>query len=215
MNESPTHGHLPRLSPEHYRGLAVVHWVMTVHGRTIGWLTPQFHVQCREALLHTMVRYSLLSPCYCLMPDHAHFVWMGVDDTADLTLAAEFFRRQTNLLLAPMRSAKGALRSCLARKRTQTRGLRRRVPIRFRESGAQGIGRKMAGVGFFGCDSAGVSRCRSAKGRFLGRVLEDLQSEGRSFRALMSAATRRNSAACATSAPARRGWRGSLSPAGS
>jgi len=103
MNESPTHGHLPRLSPEHYRGLAVVHWVMTVHGRTIGWLTPQFHVQCREALLHTMVRYSLLSPCYCLMPDHAHFVWMGVDDTADLTLAAEFFRRQTNLLLAPMR----------------------------------------------------------------------------------------------------------------
>ena len=101
MDESK-HGHLPRLAPEYYRGLAVVHWVMTVDDRRTGWLTPEFHVRCRETLLHTMVRYHLLSPVYCLMPDHAHFVWMGVDDTADLTLAAEFFRRQTNALLAPM-----------------------------------------------------------------------------------------------------------------
>jgi REP element-mobilizing transposase RayT len=36
------------------------------------------------------------------MPDHAHFVWMGVDDGADQALAAEFFRRQTNPLLAPV-----------------------------------------------------------------------------------------------------------------
>ena len=102
MSENTRHGHLPRLAPEYYRGLAVVHWVMTVGDRQTGWLTPQFHAQCREALLHTMVRYSLLSPAYCLMPDHAHFVWMGLDEASDLKLAAEFFRRQTNSLLAPM-----------------------------------------------------------------------------------------------------------------
>jgi REP element-mobilizing transposase RayT len=102
MNDHARHGHLPRLAPEYYRGLAVVHWVMTVDDRRTGWLTPHFHAQRREALLHTMVRYSLLSPAYCLMPDHAHFIWMGVDTAADLALAAEFFRRQTNLLLSPM-----------------------------------------------------------------------------------------------------------------
>lgn len=103
MDENTTHGHLPRLAPEYYRGLAAVHWVMTIDDRRTGWLTPQFHAQCREALLHTMVRYSLLSPAYCLMPDHAHFVWMGVSQASDLALAAEFFRRQTNPLLAPVR----------------------------------------------------------------------------------------------------------------
>jgi REP element-mobilizing transposase RayT len=81
--------------------MAVIHWVMAVDDRQTGWLTPAFHAQCREALLHTMVRCSLLNPVYCLMPDHAHFVWMGIEDSADLMLAAGFFRRQTNILLAP------------------------------------------------------------------------------------------------------------------
>lgn len=102
MNEVAKHGHLPRLAPEYYRGLAVVHWVMTADHRRTGWLTANFHAQCREALLHAMVRYKLLSPAYCLMPDHGHFVWMGIDEAADLALAAEFFRRQTNARLAPM-----------------------------------------------------------------------------------------------------------------
>lgn len=102
MDDYAKHGHLPRLAPEYYRGLVVVHWVMTVDDRRTGWLTPQFHTHCRETLLHTMVRYSLLSPAYCLTPDHAHFVWMGVNAAADLALAAEFFRRQTNPLLTPM-----------------------------------------------------------------------------------------------------------------
>lgn len=96
------HGHLPRLAPESYRGLAVVHWVMTIDDRRTGWLTPQFHAECREALLHAMVKYHALCPAYCLMPDHAHFVWMGIDDSADLALAAEFFRRQTTPLLSPV-----------------------------------------------------------------------------------------------------------------
>lgn len=95
-------GHLPRLAPEYYRGRAVVHWTMTMRERRIGWLTPLFHAQSREVLLHTMVRYDLVSPAYCLMPDHAHFVWMGVGADSNLARAAEFFRRETNSLLDPV-----------------------------------------------------------------------------------------------------------------
>jgi putative transposase len=103
MNVHTKHDHLPRLAPEYYQGLAVVHWVMTIDDRQSGWLTPQFHAQCREALLHTLVRYQLVSSAYCLMPDHAHFVWMGVSPASDLAFAADFFRRQTNQMLAPFR----------------------------------------------------------------------------------------------------------------
>jgi REP element-mobilizing transposase RayT len=94
-------GHLSRLTPEFYRGFAMVHWTMTVHDRRTGWLTEQFHARCREALVHTLVRYGLLCPAYCLMPDHAHFVCVGIEDTSDQKLAVEFFRRQTNASLAP------------------------------------------------------------------------------------------------------------------
>jgi REP element-mobilizing transposase RayT len=107
MAEHPTHplssrhAHLPRLTPEFYRGFAVVHWVMTVDRRATGWLDPLRHAQFREALIHTLVRYEMLCPAYCLMPDHAHFVWMGIASTTDQRLAAAFFRRATNRLLAP------------------------------------------------------------------------------------------------------------------
>lgn len=101
MGSSVHRSHLPRLAPEFYRGLAVVHWTMTIHERQLGWLTPEFHARCREVLLHTMVRYQLLSPACCLMPDHAHFIWMGIDEGADSALAVEFFRRHTNAFLGP------------------------------------------------------------------------------------------------------------------
>lgn len=88
---SPQPGHLPRLAPEFYRGFAVVHWVMTVDRRATGWLDALRHAQFREALLDTTVRYEMLCPTYCLMPDHAHFVWMGIAPTTDQRLAATFF----------------------------------------------------------------------------------------------------------------------------
>ena len=103
-----SHSHLPRLAPELYRGFAAVHWVMTIDGRRIGWLTTDFHLRCREALLHAMVKYHLLSPAYCLMPDHGHFVWMGINRSADLALAADFFRRHTTASLTPFRWQKEA-----------------------------------------------------------------------------------------------------------
>lgn len=101
MSEQPPRGHLPRLAPEFYRGFAVVHWVMTVDRRAASWLDDLRHAQIREALLHTMVRYDLICPVYCLMPDHGHLVWMGTDSRSDQRLAATFFRRTTNRVLAP------------------------------------------------------------------------------------------------------------------
>jgi len=107
------HGHLPRLAPEFYRGFAVVHWVMTVDGRASGWLDALRHAQFREALLHTAIRYELLCPIYCLMPDHAHFVWMGVATATDQRGAAAFFRRATNCVLAPKKWQREAYDSVL------------------------------------------------------------------------------------------------------
>lgn len=101
MEAKGSRSHLPRLADEFYRGRAVVHWTMCIRDRQTGWLTREFHLRCREALLHAMVHYQALSPAYCLMPDHAHFVWMGLSETTDLARAAEFFRRQTGSHLKP------------------------------------------------------------------------------------------------------------------
>jgi hypothetical protein len=38
------------------------------------------------------------------MPDHGHFLWVGLDDDSDQHLAAAWFRKQWNSLLAPQRS---------------------------------------------------------------------------------------------------------------
>lgn len=94
---------MPRLLPACYRGFAFVHWVMTVESRATGWLKERFHAGWREGMLHTLVRYDLLCPVYCLMPDHMHFVWIGCSTHSDQKLAAAFFRRFTNGLLSPNR----------------------------------------------------------------------------------------------------------------
>ena len=93
------HDHLPRLTPQHYRGQAYVHWTMTTRDRATGWLIPIFYYKFRELLAHTMFRYGLTCPIYCCMPDHIHFLWIGILDRADQQLAAKFFRKQINPVL--------------------------------------------------------------------------------------------------------------------
>ena len=95
------HAHLPRLEPEHYRGLAMVHWTLTVEERATGWLDELFHAKWREVMLHAVARYGLLCPAYCLMADHAHVIWIGVAPTSDQRNGMKFFRGQTSPLLAP------------------------------------------------------------------------------------------------------------------
>lgn len=77
---------------------------MTLEDRSTGWLDAAHHTALRELLLHTCHRYVLACPAYCLMPDHAHFLWQGLADTSDQRLAAAWFRRQWNALLAPTRA---------------------------------------------------------------------------------------------------------------
>jgi REP element-mobilizing transposase RayT len=92
--------HLPRLDAPAYRGTAWVHWTMTMRDRSTGWLDDRMHGRVRELLLHTMTRHFLHCAAYCLMPDHAHFLWMGLWDGADQRLAASFFRKHWNAALS-------------------------------------------------------------------------------------------------------------------
>lgn len=69
---------------------------MTIDKRSRGWLDDQMHATLRELLLHTCARYQLVCPAYCLMPDHAHFLWMGVSVESHQLNALKFFRRVWN-----------------------------------------------------------------------------------------------------------------------
>jgi REP element-mobilizing transposase RayT len=77
---------------------------MAIENRDTGWLDSAHHAELRELLLHTLHRYDLACPAYCLMPDHAHFLWVGLHDRSDQRLAVAWFRRRWNALLAPARS---------------------------------------------------------------------------------------------------------------
>ena len=76
---------------------------MTLEQRATGWLDTTLHSAMREVLLHTCHRYEQACPAYCLMPDHAHFLFVGLIGTADQRLAVAWLRRQWNALLAPTR----------------------------------------------------------------------------------------------------------------
>ena len=93
---SQSKGRLPRLTPEHYRGRAFVHWSMAIDGRKTGWLDAEHHAVVRELLCHALARYRVMCPAYCLMPDHAHFLWIGAADTSDQRCAAALFRKTWN-----------------------------------------------------------------------------------------------------------------------
>jgi putative transposase len=94
--------HLPRLEPEAYRGQAYVHWTMTMVDRRSGWLIPVFNYKFRELLTHAAFRYAFACPIYCLMPDHFHMVWVGIDDRTDQLKASKYFRKQIGVPLAKL-----------------------------------------------------------------------------------------------------------------
>ncbi|MCX6991890.1 MAG: hypothetical protein NT011_01980 [Kiritimatiellaeota bacterium] len=102
------HSHLPRLDPAWYQGHAIIHWIMTMDKRQKGWLTAGYHSRFRELLLHTLFRFDLVCPVYCLMPDHMHLLWMGTKIDSDQQMGAAFFRRHLNTILTPYRLQKQA-----------------------------------------------------------------------------------------------------------
>ena len=99
QNPSDDHDYLRRLPRENYCGKAFVHWTMTIEGRQTGWLKPIFYYKFREILTHAAFRYSFCCPIYCLMPDHLHMLWVGINADADQILGTRFFRKQVNLVL--------------------------------------------------------------------------------------------------------------------
>lgn len=92
--------HLKRLPKEYYQGKAYVHWSMAMEDRKTGWLTPNLYFRFREILTHTAFRFGICCPAHCCMPDHLHLLWVGIDSNSDQLLAARFFRKQMNLVLA-------------------------------------------------------------------------------------------------------------------
>ncbi|MBI5772039.1 MAG: hypothetical protein HZA93_29970 [Verrucomicrobia bacterium] len=74
---------------------------MTLERRATGWLDPLHHARLREGLCHALARHYLVCPAYCLMPDHAHFLWLGIAPASDQRLAARLFRETWNHALRP------------------------------------------------------------------------------------------------------------------
>jgi putative transposase len=72
----------------------VVFWTLTLENRSKGWLDEDFHCRFRELMLHASVREQLVCPVYCLMPDHIHFMWMGLRLASDQLNAVKFLRTQ-------------------------------------------------------------------------------------------------------------------------
>jgi putative transposase len=93
--------YLPRLPRAYYQGDAVVHWTLTIFDRAEGWLTPSFHSQFRELMLHAAAREGLICPVYCLMPDHLHLLWMGLRLDTDQLNGMAFLRTYLEPALAP------------------------------------------------------------------------------------------------------------------
>lgn len=91
--------YLKRLPTEYYLGDACVHWSMTIDKRAVGWLDTIFHFRFREQLTHSLFRYHLACPIYCLMPDHMHLLWMGLADYAHQLNAMKHFRTHVNASL--------------------------------------------------------------------------------------------------------------------
>lgn len=82
-----------------YKGHAMVFWTFTIENRQKGWLTPTFHARFREGLFHASSRQGLSCPVYCLMPDHLHFLWLGLKPSTDQRNAISFLR--THVLPEP------------------------------------------------------------------------------------------------------------------
>lgn len=93
---------LSRLDRAYYRGQAYVHWTITIQNRKTGWLVPIFYYKFRELLTHTTFRYSMSCPIFCLMPDHMHLLWIGIDDRTDQLNAMKFFRKQLAIPLSAL-----------------------------------------------------------------------------------------------------------------
>ncbi len=98
--------HLPRLTPESYRGHCCIHWAMTIKGRATGWLNENWRQSFISVLKNHIPSYVVCIPAYCLMPDHLHLLVAGLTNTSDQRLFIRATRREMNRLLRPLKLQK-------------------------------------------------------------------------------------------------------------
>ncbi len=172
--------YLKRLPPEFYRGQACVHWSLTIEDRKTGWVVPVFHYRFRELLAHTMFRYGLCCPVFCLMPDHMHLLWVGILDSADQRVASsdEVLKvtAESRFANAKCVPAGTAVRSCVARRRTSTCGFAGRRGVYRSKSGAEAAGRcgRIPGVRILRLSGSRISRLEPVPARLLGLARPNL-----------------------------------------
>ncbi|CAA6676258.1 MULTISPECIES: hypothetical protein [unclassified Lentimonas] len=101
-NESSAHKQrLHRLDPTFYKDKAYVHWTFTTHKRRTGWLTDSFYQSFQTQFAHLLVRYHQCCPVYCFMPDHAHFLFVGLNHRSNQLALLQQLTRQWNELIQP------------------------------------------------------------------------------------------------------------------
>ncbi len=196
---NPDLHHLPRLDRSRYQAFAAVHWTMPVLPRVPGWLDDRLHQQFRELQLHACARERLFCPAYCLMPDHLHFVWIGLSVQSNQRNAVKFFREHLNRMLAgenlsepgsPANSRSqlprkwklpsiAGSRSSADRRRAGTRRLRQSLFLRSGQSGPGGTGATRARLALQRRDIARLSDSASISGRLLATLLASLLSAPR------------------------------------
>jgi REP element-mobilizing transposase RayT len=101
-------GRLKRLGAENYRGRSYVHWTFTVQQRASGWLSAQFHEELKAALQNWLVRYHLCCYAYCVMPDHGHFLIVGLRERADQRAFVRQLTREWNHMIRPAQLSRQA-----------------------------------------------------------------------------------------------------------
>jgi REP element-mobilizing transposase RayT len=99
-------GRLKRLDDSFYKGKCYVHWTYGIQARATGWLSTSFCETLLAEMREWLVRYHLCCYGYCLMPDHGHFLVIGLNDRADQLAFVREFSRIWNRLLKPLRLAR-------------------------------------------------------------------------------------------------------------
>lgn len=171
---------LPRLKRHNYTGHAVVFWTLTLENRSRGWLTHNFHSKFREMMLHVAAREQLFCPVYCLMPDHIHFVWMGLRITSDQLNAIKFLRTQLEPALENGRTWQHqAYRSRFEGRRTPAKRICQCLFLYSRKSGPCKISNIARTMEFPWSNYPWLSEFASVDRGILGNLLEALRSAAR------------------------------------
>ena len=85
----------PRLSGFDYRGRHAYHIVLTVKTRSEVFVDREFGGWCASQLVESAGRMNFDVLAYCLMPNHAHLLVHGIEDSSNLVAFVQNFKQGT------------------------------------------------------------------------------------------------------------------------